>query len=48
MEDWISAHAWLLITVVIILPCAGMLVGLVLRKVFKIGPEKENKENNNK
>jgi hypothetical protein len=41
MEDWISANAWLLVTVVVILPCAGMLIGLVLRMVFKTGPEKK-------
>jgi hypothetical protein len=43
MDNWISANAWLIMAVVIILPCVGMLIGLVLRKVFKIAPE-EKKE----
>jgi len=43
MEDWILENAWLIVSVVIILPCAGMLIGLVLRRVFRIAPE-EKKE----
>jgi hypothetical protein len=47
MDDWISAYAWLILAVVIILPCAGMLIGLLLRRVFKIAPE-EKKEHDSK
>jgi hypothetical protein len=47
MEDRISAYAWLFIAVVIILPCVGMLIGLVLRRMFKVAPE-EKKEQDRK
>jgi len=47
MENWILANAWLILAIVIILPCAGMLVGLVLRRVFKVAPE-EKKEDDRK
>jgi hypothetical protein len=47
MDDWILENAWLIIAIVIILPCVGMLVGLVLRKAFKVAPE-EKKEYNSK
>jgi hypothetical protein len=47
MDDWILANAWLILAVVIILPCAGMLIGLVLRKVFKVAPKQE-KEHDSK
>ena len=43
MEDWILA----IITFVIILPCVGMLIGLVLRRAFKVAP-KEKKEYDSK
>jgi hypothetical protein len=47
MDDWILDNAWLILAVVIILPCVGMLVGLVLRRVLKVAPE-EKKEPDNK
>ena len=41
MKDWMLV----IILFVIILPCVGMLVGLVLRKAFKVAPkEKEERD----
>jgi hypothetical protein len=44
MDDWILANAWLILAVVVILPCVGMLVGLVLRRLLKIAPEEKKEQ----